>query len=144
MNLLEARIDDSGQQIVLSATSPTATAASAATAGATLPLPPHLAGRLQPQTPVTLGIRPESIRLAGEDEPGLAARAVLSEPLLAERQQLVRCTLGTAGTSRVSHAAPAEIVARVDGVERVPPGTPLRLSVDAGAAHVFAEDGSRL
>ncbi|HEX2092630.1 MAG TPA: ABC transporter ATP-binding protein [Longimicrobiaceae bacterium] len=112
-------------------------------------LPPGPARGLPPGA-VRVGLRPEAMRLARDDEPALEVRTVVSEPLVTERQQLLTCTivppgvtLGTGAAALRPGDAP-EIVARLEQSERIPPGTPLRLAFDLDRLHAFGADGRRL
>jgi hypothetical protein len=62
---------------------------------------------------------------------------VVAEPQVAERRQLVRCALGP------PRAPVAEVVAYIEGTDRIPAGTPLRLTFDPADGHLFDADGRR-
>jgi ABC-type sugar transport system ATPase subunit len=128
MALLDGVVDGSGRDLRLGGAEPPIL----------LPLPARFHGSFPPGTPLTLGVRPETISLAPAGAPGIAATVIFSEPLFADRQQLVRCALGN------PRRPVAEVVARVDGNERIAPGTPVNLALDSSTAHLFAEDGRRL
>ena len=107
---------------------------------ASLPLPDPYAGRLAPRTPVTVGLRPDALRAARPEEPSsLRGRVVMSEPVLAARQQLVTCALGPAIGARGP-----EVTVRIEGTDRLPPGTFLPLAVDLDRLHLFDATGRHL
>jgi ABC-type sugar transport system ATPase subunit len=102
-----------------------------------LPLSPALAASLPAGASLTVGLRPDAFRLASPGEHGLEARVEVSEPLMAERRQVVTCAVA-------SSPGGLEIVAKLDVAERLAPGTPLRLAFDPDRLHCFGQDGQRL
>ena len=157
MALLDGAVDPTGDRVVARAghlaDAPGAPADAAAPethdGGPLLALPPQLAGRLPSGMPVTLGLRAEALRVVGDEgagrpgeaPPAFDAWAVVSEPLVAEHQVLVTCAL--AAPARQGARGP-EVLVRIDGTDRPPPGTPLRLAYDPESLHVFDAAGNRL
>lgn len=120
---------------------------------ALLPLPAHVQAHLAALpgvmgSQITLGIRPEALRLAGDTEDGWEASVVLSEPLIAERQQQVTGTLHTLGEPQTATRGPRaggpEIIARLPGQPPLSRDQPVRLTCDVAAIHVFNVAGRRM
>ncbi|MBI3971060.1 MAG: ABC transporter ATP-binding protein [Chloroflexi bacterium] len=117
-----------------------------------LPLPADIAAHLAPGEHVTVGIRPEALQLEADEASGpddgwegeivIDAQVIVSEPLIAERQQLVRCALVSAATA--TPAIGLEITAKLSTTERFAAGQPLRLTVDPADLHVFTANGLRI
>ena len=94
--------------------------------GLRVALPAALAARARGHAALTLGVRPENVRLAaeGNDDIGVPAEVVLLEPLGAET--LVTFKLGA-----------AEIVARCPAAFRDKPGTRLTVCISPSHLHLF-------
>jgi ABC-type sugar transport system ATPase subunit len=136
MNLLPATVGDDGASVRLQG-EPAPVGQPAARPR--LPLPRGMLAALAPGTPVTVGVRPEALRLAAGEEAGaLDAWVVFSEPRMEERQQLVTCSLGAPGRRGL------EVVARLPLGEQLAPQTPIRLVADQERLHLFGPDGTRL
>ncbi|WP_407703762.1 ABC transporter ATP-binding protein [Xaviernesmea oryzae] len=97
-------------------------------AGQTLPAP---VSAPQGET-VTLGIRPEHLRVAGAGENGLPAQVDFSEYL--GGTQYLYCTLSDGQAITAEHRAPGAIAA----------GTLVQLAWDVGEARLFDSQGRRL
>jgi multiple sugar transport system ATP-binding protein len=87
-------------------------------------------GGLVGGTEVSLGMRPEHVRLAAPGEDGLPARVELVE------------RLGDRSFIYTRAAGGAEIIALAPGFSAVRPGDAVRLFIDAAAAHIFTADGT--
>ncbi|TDW93437.1 carbohydrate ABC transporter ATP-binding protein (CUT1 family) [Kribbella pratensis] len=86
------------------------------------------------ETTITVGIRPEDLRIVSDGELGLQVRVAMVEELGAEA-----FLHGTAENIGL------EIVARIDARQRCEKGTSLRLAADPKALHVFSTStGDRL
>ncbi|PYE84245.1 ABC transporter ATP-binding protein [Pseudoroseicyclus aestuarii] len=95
--------------------------------GAELPLPGTPAG-----ADVTIGIRPQHLRLAQEGEDAIEARVTLIEAL---------------GAETVVHAQTAEgqpVITVLPGQPPLTRGEALRLNFDPDEAHLFDENGQRI
>jgi multiple sugar transport system ATP-binding protein len=91
----------------------------------------HVEGqRLQRGQPVTLGVRPEHLRLDG-DEQSIQCVAVLSEEL------------GEHSYIHADHAT-GTLVAKAPGDTSIGPGERIRVHVPASACHLFDADGRAL
>jgi multiple sugar transport system ATP-binding protein len=76
--------------------------------------------------PVAYGIRPEHLRLAGNDAP-VQAEVIVVEPSGAETELLVK-------------AGPSQIIMTMHGRTGVKPGERVGLAVETGAVHLFHRD----
>ncbi|HKJ63096.1 MAG TPA: TOBE domain-containing protein, partial [Hyphomicrobiales bacterium] len=86
----------------------------------------------RPDQTVTVGIRPQHIRLAAAEEPGVTVRIGLVEAL---------------GSETVLHSRTATgetLLAVLSGQHSLSGGETARLAFDAEALHLFGEDGLRL
>jgi multiple sugar transport system ATP-binding protein len=113
MNVLEATVDGR----------------SATVAGGSIALPDGL--DLAPGTTVTIGVRPEHLRVTAADEPAIEAHVTTTEWL--GHEQVVTADIG----------GDAIAVRSVDSGALPAPGTALRLAVDPVHVHVFAHATGR-
>jgi multiple sugar transport system ATP-binding protein len=88
------------------------------------------AGDPQPGEEVTLGIRPEALRPCSDG-------TLAGQVRLAER-------LGGLTVLHVSLAGGELAVVQIEGSDRTGPGTPIRLSADGTACHLFDDKGQAL
>jgi len=100
-------------------------------AGHTFPLPSHVPA--SPGTEVTAGVRPEALRIGG-DEASLRARVDQLENL--GHETLVHV--------RLDGDEPVHLIARVDGMPELETGATLDLTVDPNGVYAFGADGRRL
>ncbi len=90
---------------------------------------------------VTLGIRPEAWRIAGEGEPGYQVKVAVVEELGADAFVYATPAGEDAATAGVAH----QVVVRVDGRLKLQKGEMVNLGVDPAAVHIFdTESGARL
>jgi len=82
--------------------------------------------------PVTIGLRPQHLRLAAPDEPALAASVHLVEALGAETVVHATTSLG------------APIITVLHGQTAMARGQEIRLAFDPAQVHAFGADGKRL
>jgi multiple sugar transport system ATP-binding protein len=113
MNVLEATVDGHAATV----------------AGGTIPIPSDLA--LAAGEKVTVGVRPEHLRIATAEEPAVEAQVTTTEWL--GHEQVVTADLGGETIA----------VRSVDSGALPAPGTALRLAVDPVHVHVFAHDTGR-
>ena len=95
-------------------------------------LPGDIVVPVAAEGPVTLGIRPQHLRLAAPGDPGIPARVTLVEAL---------------GAETVVHAAVAPgqtVVTVLDGQPHVARGQEVHLGFDADQIHAFGADGARI
>jgi ABC-type sugar transport system ATPase subunit len=108
--------------------------------GCTMPLPPSLASRVPPGTPLTLGIRAEAFRLAADGEDGVLARVLDVGAPLGEQRRLVTCALGS--PAEPDPVLVAELA--LPAGEAPSADAPLRLAFDADQVHLFDAAGTRI
>jgi sn-glycerol 3-phosphate transport system ATP-binding protein len=119
MNFLPGQIADDGDTVRLDG-------------GPVVPLNGQ-AGAVRPGQPVTVGLRPETLALAGGDRPGnLTLTVDLVEPLGADT--LLHGRL---------EGTPDEITVRLPGTERIAEGASVPLSVEPDAVHLFDPETER-
>ncbi len=129
MNLLPARLAaDAGGRLVLDL------------AGQRLALPDLLAAAARAATEgaLTLGMRPEALRLVGPRAGALRARVLYGEFL--GHELLAHLALGTEGAAGEG----ARLVARLAHPCEIAPGDAVSLEVDPEGLHLFAADGRAL
>ncbi len=127
MNLLAAKTAGDGTAVVDGIEIPIDRAASAASSGS-----------------VTLGIRPESWRVAGSGEVGYPATVAVVEELGADAFVYATPTGIDPAVERTGDVLP-QVVARVEGRQQLRPGQEIRLVANPKAVHVFDTDsGERL
>ncbi|WP_028660469.1 ABC transporter ATP-binding protein [Nocardioides insulae] len=131
MNLLEATLDGEGTATV---------------AGYRLPLPRDVAARADGS--VTLGIRPESFHVVAEAGPtstGLPVQVAVVEELGADTYLYGTLEDVLADGTSVQDAVRHQIVARLDGRQRLVRGERVLLAADPERVHVFdTASGARL
>jgi len=101
-------------------------------AGHAVPLPSGVTP--PPGARLTVGIRPEAVRIEPADAAALRARVEQSENL--GHETLVHVRLGD--------ATPLPLIARLDGMRELSPGTAVGLTIAPRGVHVFDGDGRRL
>jgi multiple sugar transport system ATP-binding protein len=127
MNLLAGKTAGDGTAVVDGVEIPIDRTAAAASSGA-----------------VTLGIRPESWRVAGAGEPGYPVTVAVVEELGADAFVYATPDGVDAAGDRSGDVLP-QVVARLEGRQQLRPGQQIRLTADPRAIHVFdTETGERL
>ena len=97
--------------------------------GGTLLLPGPCAA---PSGPAVLGVRPEHLSVAADGDAVLDGTVTLAEQLGAET--ILHCAV----------AGGDSLVVRADGLSRLRPGDPLRISLAAASCHLFAPEGAAI
>jgi multiple sugar transport system ATP-binding protein len=125
MNLLTAKTSGDGLAVVDGYELPIDRSAAAKSSGA-----------------ITLGVRPESWRVAGDGEAGYPVQVAVVEELGADAY--LYATPAGVSDKPMDGVLP-QIVARLDGRQQLQRGQEVRLTADPRAVHVFdTESGARL
>lgn len=125
MNLLQGQLTEGGAKV----------------GDTTIPLPVSAADRAAHSGSVTIGIRPENLRIS-DDERGLAMKVLVSEELGADAF-LYGCA--DTGDNSASLASGHDVVVRVEARRQFPRGSTVHVSADPKDIHVFnTETGERI
>jgi ABC-type sugar transport system ATPase subunit len=89
--------------------------------------------------PLTVGVRPESVRLVSEGSAEVVLQAEVESA-----ECLGHETLVYARTRGVRNAAPIHLIVRVEGMHEMSKGEKLRLAIEPPSLHLFDASGERL